>query len=128
MSSIYVVEDDPLTASLLSTMLKQTYEAEVMVFDDGQTALAACRKKFPDILILDYQLPGMTGIEIYNQLQQHLPTETLVIMASAIDDGIQVLKFIQQGIRNYVIKDDRLHQSIVDIITEEGPKFIKRRA
>lgn len=127
MSSIYIVEDDPLTASVLSTMLRNTYEAEVTVFDDGQSGLKACKEKYPDILIVDYQLPGMTGIEVYTELQHYLPEETLVIMASAIDDGTMVLKFIQQGIRNYVIKDENLHQSIIDIITEEGPKSIRRR-
>ncbi|NBP68835.1 MAG: response regulator [Cytophagia bacterium] len=127
MTSIYLVEDDPLTASVVSTMLRNTYEAEVTVFDDGQSALIACKKKYPDILIVDYQLPGMTGIEVYTQLQPQLPEETLVIMASAIDDGTMVLKFIQQGIRNYVIKDENLHQSIIDVITEEGPKSIRKR-
>jgi CheY-like chemotaxis protein len=127
MTSIYLVEDDPLTASVVSTMLRNTYEAEVTVFDDGQSALIACKKKYPDILIVDYQLPGMTGIEVYAQLQPRLPEETLVIMASAIDDGTMVLKFIQQGIRNYVIKDENLHQSIIDVITEEGPKSIRKR-
>jgi CheY-like chemotaxis protein len=127
MTSIYLVEDDPLTASVVSTMLRNTYEAEVTVFDDGQSALIACKKKYPDILIVDYQLPGMTGIEVYTQLQPQLPEETLVIMASAIDDGTMVLKFIQQGIRNYVIKDENLHQSIIDVIAEEGPKSIIKR-
>ncbi|GCC53186.1 hypothetical protein SanaruYs_34290 [Chryseotalea sanaruensis] len=127
MRRIYIVEDDPLTASVLSTTLKKMYEAEVSVFDDGLTALAACRKNYPDILILDYQLPGMTGIELYGQLQHHLPADTLVIMASAIDDGIQVLKFIQQGIRNYVIKDENLIQSIRQIISDELPLLQERK-
>lgn len=127
MKSIYVVEDDPLTASVLSTTLKSTYEAEVTVYDDAYTALAACRKKFPDILIVDYQLPGMSGIELYGELQHQLPEETLVIMASAIDDGAMVLKFIQKGIRNYVIKDENLFPSIRQIISEELPLMPERK-
>lgn len=127
MTRIYIVEDDPFTASLLSTMLKKTYEAEISVFDDGSTAASACLKSYPDILIVDYQLPGMSGLELFSKLKNDLPADTLVIMASAIDDGTMVLKFIQQGIRNYVIKDENFIQSIKDIITEEGPKFIEKK-
>ena len=92
---------------------------EVTAFDEGIKALDACRKQLPDVLIIDYQLPGMTGIDLFDALKPTLRESTLVIMASAIDDGTLVLKFIQKGIRNYVMKDDNLLKSIQDIISEE---------
>lgn len=118
---IYVVEDDPLTSSLICTTLKKTMKnIETVAFDEAPKALEACRKQIPDILIIDYQLPGMTGIELFDALKPTLPESTLVIMASAIDDGQLVLKFIQKGIRNYVMKDSNLMKSIQDIIEEES--------
>jgi CheY-like chemotaxis protein len=116
---IYVVEDDPLTSSLICTMLGKNPTMEVIPFDDGPQALGACRKQIPDVLIIDYQLPGMTGIDLFDALKADLPESTVVIMASAIDDGTMVLKFIQKGIRNYVMKDSNLVKSIQDIIEEE---------
>jgi CheY-like chemotaxis protein len=116
---IYVVEDDPLTSSLICTMLGKRANTEAIAFDDGTSALEACRKQLPDVLIIDYNLPGMTGIELFDALKPQLPESTVVIMASAIDDGTMVLKFIQKGIRNYVMKDDNLLKSIDDILAEE---------
>lgn len=116
---IYVVEDDPLTSSLISTTLKKRPSTEVFTFDDGAKALEACRKQFPDVLVIDYQLPGMTGIELFDALKDHITPSTVVIMASAQDDGAMVLKFIQKGIRNYVAKDGNFIQSIRETIDEE---------
>lgn len=118
---IYVVEDDPLTSSLICTTLRTTMEnVEVVAFDEGQAAWEACRKQVPGILIIDYHLPGMTGIELFDAVKDSLPASTLVIMESAVDDGQLVLKFIQKGIRNYVIKDANMMKSIQDIIDEEA--------
>lgn len=117
---IYVVEDDPLTSSLICTMLGKHPNMEAIPFDDGPQALEACRKQLPDVLVIDYQLPGMSGIELFDALKADLPESTIVIMASAIDDGTMVLKFIQKGIRNYVMKDSNLVKSILEIIEEES--------
>jgi DNA-binding NarL/FixJ family response regulator len=117
---IYVVEDDPLTSSLICTMLGKNPTMETIPFDDGTKALEACRKQFPDVLIIDYQLPGMTGIDLFDALKADLPESTIVIMASSIDDGTMVLKFIQKGIRNYVMKDSNLVKAIEEIIEEES--------
>jgi CheY-like chemotaxis protein len=101
-------------------MLGKNPNMETIPFDDGAQALEACRKQFPDVLIIDYQLPGMTGIDLFDALKADLPESTIVIMASAIDDGTMVLKFIQKGIRNYVMKDSNLVKSIEEIIEEES--------
>jgi DNA-binding NarL/FixJ family response regulator len=61
----------------------------------------------------------MTGIELFDAIKANLPESTVVIMASSIDDGSLVLKFIQKGIRNYVMKDANLLKSIQDILAEE---------
>jgi DNA-binding NarL/FixJ family response regulator len=115
---IYVVEDDPLTSSLLKTTLSKKPDTQVITFDDATQALSACGKQVPNVLIIDYQLPGMSGIELFDALKGGLPPSTLVIMASAIDDGAMVLQFIRKGIRNYVIKDENFIPSILETIDE----------
>jgi DNA-binding NarL/FixJ family response regulator len=119
LKTTYVIEDDPLTSSLICTMIRKYPNMEAIAFDDGIKALDACRKRLPDVLIIDYHLPGMTGIELFDAIKANLPESTVVIMASSIDDGSLVLKFIQKGIRNYVMKDANLLKSIQDILAEE---------
>jgi two-component system chemotaxis response regulator CheY len=101
-------------------MLRKKPNTEVLAFDDAAKALEVCRKQYPDVLIIDYQLPGMSGIELFDALKSNLPESTVVIMASAIDDGSRVLEFIRAGIRNYVIKDEDFIKSIQEIMEEEA--------
>jgi len=73
----------------------------------------------PDVLILDYKLPGMTGIELYEQVKDQLSSEVKVIMMSAIDDGNLVLDFIKKGVRDYVVKDEKVINTLTSIIEGE---------
>jgi len=69
----------------------------------------------PDVLIVDYNLPGLTGIEFYEKIKRTLKEEK-VIMLSALDDGNMVLSFIQKGVRDYVIKDENVIDSLKAIL------------
>ena len=71
------------------------------------------------MLILDYQLPGMTGIDLYEQVKDQLSSEVKVIMMSAIDDGNLVLDFIKKGVRDYVVKDEKVINTLISVIEGE---------
>ncbi|HZS76136.1 MAG TPA: response regulator [Ktedonobacteraceae bacterium] len=66
--TILVVEDDEGIGSfLVQAILQETpYEAELAT--DGFEAVQIYTELHPDLLILDYQLPGMNGIELYDRL------------------------------------------------------------
>jgi len=78
--------------------------------------LAVAQKTLPDALIVDYKLPGMDGVELYKVLQSQLKDENKYIIMSAIEDGNMVLNFIKQGIRDYVIKDEHVLDSLIAIL------------
>jgi DNA-binding NarL/FixJ family response regulator len=71
------------------------------------------------VLILDYKLPGMTGIELYEQVKNQLSSKVKVIMMSATDDGNLVLDFIKKGVRDYVVKDEKVIKTLTSIIEGE---------
>jgi DNA-binding NarL/FixJ family response regulator len=70
----------------------------------------------PDVLIIDYNLPGMSGIELYDEVKNRLHPDVKVIMMSAIDDGNLVLEFIRKGVRDYVVKDEKVIQTLKSVI------------
>ena len=67
-------------------------------------------------MIIDYKLPGMSGIDMYEKIKNRLTDANKVIMLSALDDGPMVLSFIQKGVRDYVIKDENVIESLVAIL------------
>ena len=74
-------------------------------------------------MIIDYKLPGLSGIELYEKIKSKITDHNKVIMLSAIDDGIMVLNFIQKGVRDYVIKDENVIGSLQAIISGDDENY-----
>lgn len=114
--SLYIVEDDEIYAQFLKANFKN--EFNVFTFITAEDCLEALKGKTPDVMILDYNLPGMSGIELYELLKTTY-LKAKFIMMSSIDDGAQVLEFIKKGVNDYVVKDDNVITSLKSVIEGE---------
>ena len=115
--TIYLVEDDTIYADFIRKSLAKNSTYSITWFPSAEDCLETVTKNgIPDALVLDYKLPGMAGIELYEKLQDQLPDEYKCIIMSSIDDGNLVLSFIKRGVRDYVIKDDNVIESLVAIL------------
>lgn len=83
MLNIYIAEDEPLAFAKLKLFLQQTGEATLIRhFDNGVALLAALdTEAAPDLLFLDIQMPGMTGMEVLERLTGNFP----IIITSAYE-------------------------------------------
>lgn len=86
MPTLLVVEDEPSLLELLMQLLEEDEHYHVLPARSAERALfiAAAEERPPHLLLLDYLLPGMSGLELYDRLHalpgfQHVPA----IMASA---------------------------------------------
>jgi DNA-binding response OmpR family regulator len=113
---IFLVEDDSIYAEFITRALAQNPEYKVSAFDSAEKALAAINGTMPDAMIIDYKLPGLSGIDFYEKVKSRITNVSKVIMLSAIDDGKMVLSFIQKGVRDYVIKDENVIESLRAIL------------
>lgn len=113
---IYVVEDDPIYSEFIRRSLLKNPDYKVSTFLSAEDALIAIEKEFPEALIIDYKLPSMSGIELYDKIKDKVNDDHKIIMMSAIDDGNLVLSFIKQGVRDYVIKDESVIDSLEAIL------------
>jgi len=67
--AVLIVDDEPLARSGLRKLVEKTAEWEVVAdAANGMAALAALREHSPDLMLLDVQMPGMTGIQMLEQL------------------------------------------------------------
>lgn len=81
---IFVVEDDAEIGEVITSTIQEMTSYRAILFTDGFQALKAVRTLIPHLFLLDYMLPGMNGIELYDKLHeagelQHIP----VLMMSA---------------------------------------------
>lgn len=114
---IYLIEDDPIYAEFIAKALKNEPTNELKVFSTGEDCLKSLSTSLPDVMIIDYRLPGMTGIDLYEKIKPRITDKNKVILLSSMDDGNMVLSFIQRGVRDYVIKDENVIDSLTSILS-----------
>ncbi len=88
--TVFIVEDDEAIGELLVEVIEQETSYQAVLASDGFQALKMLRTVKPDVLILDYGLPGMNGLEFYDTIHaakalKHLP----VLIVSAETARIQ---------------------------------------
>jgi two-component system, NarL family, nitrate/nitrite response regulator NarL len=112
---VVVVDDHPFFRDGLSRGLRESgYLRVVGEAGTGPDGLELIRELRPDVAVLDYQLPGLTGLEIVHAIvRDQLPTRSL--MLSAITEGALVFQALQEGANGYLSKDAR-RAEIVDAV------------
>ncbi len=119
---IFIVEDDLEYAEFIKANLRRKYK--IYSFSNAEDCLVSLKSIVPDVLVLDYYLPGMTGIDLYEKVKDDLPDEVKVVVLSSMDDGKLVLDFIKKGIRDYIVKDDNVIESLLAIIEGDEDKYL----
>lgn len=122
--NIYLIEDDEIYAEFIKKSLAQNASYTIKHFQSAEDALASINGKLPDVMVVDYKLPGMSGIDLYEKIKSRITDSNKIILLSAIDDGNMVLSFIQRGVRDYVIKDENVIESLVAILEGREDDFL----
>jgi phosphate regulon transcriptional regulator PhoB len=114
-SKIFVVEDDPDIAELLQFNLdKEGYEVKIEA--DGEKAYDMILNKVPDLLILDLNLPGLSGIEICKYLRENARTKSLpIMMLTARTQEIDKIIGFEIGADDYITKPFSVREVIARI-------------
>jgi len=101
---ILVVEDDEALAELLRYNLDaQGYEVEtIMRGDEADTRI---RERMPDLVVLDWMLPGLSGIELCRRLRAQAETSRLpIIMLTARGEESEKVRGLATGADDYIVK------------------------
>lgn len=112
---IYVVEDNKLYNSLVVKHLNNNGFKNVFPFLSGEESLISLLVQKPDIVIQDYYLEGMNGIDVMKKLKAKYP-EAEFIFLSAQENMEVTIKTMKHGAFDYVIKDEAAMEKLVDRI------------
>jgi two-component system phosphate regulon response regulator PhoB len=101
---ILVVEDEDSLATLLQYNLeKEGYS--VRVASDGEEALLLVDERLPDLIVLDWMLPKVSGIEVCRRLRQRPETKNApIIMLTARGEETDRIRGLDTGADDYVVK------------------------
>jgi DNA-binding response OmpR family regulator len=98
---ILVVDDEETYMRIVTTLLEQEGH-RVVPAPDGDTALAAIDRQPPDLIVLDLELPGMSGMELLNRLRPQVDVPIIVVSGHEAESE-RVLAF-DLGADDYVVK------------------------
>ena len=103
-ASILIVEDEPAIHQLLA----YNFEAEgfrARVVETGEEVHAAITQEMPDLVLLDWMLPGLSGIEVCRLIRARAETQKLpIIMLTARGEEAERVRGLATGADDYIVK------------------------
>ncbi len=108
--SIAIIEDDQEIGNLLERYLKKEKEfSEVKWYGSVESFLNRNVKQFPDVVLMDIELPGMSGIEGIRLLKEDHP-DTDFIVLTIYNDTDKIFKSLCAGASGYLVKNTPLEK------------------
>lgn len=122
--TVLLVEDEPAQREVLSYNL----EAEglrVVACDNGEDALLLVEEELPDLIVLDWMMPHLSGIEVCRRLKSRKDTRAIpIIMLSARSEEVDRVRGLETGADDYVIKP----YSVMELMARVRAQLRRNRA
>lgn len=101
--TVLLVDDDSMMRSVLKIILKSEGYREIDEASNGEEAIAQCLRLRPDLVLLDINMPKMTGLQALEGIRQASPTSR-VLMVSAESTLDKVDEALKKGAAGFVVK------------------------
>jgi two-component system response regulator HydG len=110
---VLVADDEPSARSGMASLLKDE-GFEVVLAEDGPSALARFQETGPDILVTDLRMPGMDGIELMRRVRE-LDQDVIAVLVTAYADVETAVRAMQEGAEHYLTKPIQLDELLLVI-------------
>jgi diguanylate cyclase (GGDEF)-like protein len=102
---IAIIDDEPFTLRILERQISEIPGLTVVKFEDPEAAIAWCQEDAPDLVLVDYVMPKLDGIEVIRRLRglpdfEHTP----IIMLTGMKDRALLLKALEHGANDFLRK------------------------
>jgi two-component system nitrate/nitrite response regulator NarL len=101
---ILLADDHPMIRAAIEVLLRDTAYEVVGMAGTGEAALAEIKQLRPDILLLDIQMPGGSGLEVLRQLRAEKSPVRVILLTAAVDDTA-LLEAKALKVRGIVLKN-----------------------
>jgi two-component system phosphate regulon response regulator PhoB len=104
MKTILIADDEAHLRLLVRKTLEED-DFHLLEAQDGKSALELALTEHPDLVILDWMMPGMTGVQVLEALREDPETTaTPVIMLTARSQKVDRNQVLRLGVRGYLVK------------------------
>lgn len=123
MQKVMVVDDEEVLRMLIVDTLEDLENVEIHTAENGLDALAKLASDHYNLVILDYMMPEMTGIEVLGQLDEEKKKATAILMLTAKAQDVDRIRAVDAGARYFMPKPFspmELLQVVEEILSDEG--------
>ena len=112
---VVLVDDHPVVRAGIRNLLENEHDIVVVgETSEGAEVLSLVKELSPDILLLDMELPGISGTEVARQLQE-AEVHVHILALSAYDDKQFIQGLLSSGAAGYLVKDE-VPEAIIDAV------------
>lgn len=111
-NSVVIADDHLMFREGLKTVLEDEGFQVLAEAENGQEAIRLTRQHSPQVVVLDYSMPVLNGLDAAKEIQRQSP-HSLIVMLSMYDDETYALQALKCGIRGYVLK----HQAAAELVS-----------
>jgi len=128
--NVLIVDDSKIVRRVLTNTMQRFFEKEKISLklfeaEDGLIAMEQMKKEKVDIMLLDWNMPNMTGEEVVEAVRANKEwNKTRIIMATTEGSKASVLKMIKKGANGYMVKpfNEEAIFKTMHTITDRMPK------
>jgi two-component system phosphate regulon response regulator PhoB len=128
LARILVVEDEPAIAELIAVNLRHGGFVPVLA-EDGVAAQRAVDETLPDAILLDWMLPGQSGLQLARQWRKDARTKTIpILMLTARTDEVDRVAGLDAGADDYISKPFSTQEMLARIravLRRRAPELVK---
>ena len=111
---IFIVEDEPFFANLINYDLEANYYKGIKVFFTGEECIENLHLK-PKVVILDHSLPGMSGLEVLQQIKTFDPNIHVVFLSGQTGADVAIGAF-KMGAHDFIVKNENSFEEVRGIL------------
>lgn len=103
--NVLVVDDAATMRRIVRSLLRELGIKNVREAEDGEMAFEDLKRQKADLVVSDWAMPKMTGIELLRAIRQDENLkETPVLMVTAESKKENIMEAVQAGVNNYIVK------------------------
>lgn len=121
-----VIDDDPIITKVVSRVLVKRLQMDVREANSAREALTLIEQEIPDIIIIDYMMPIMTGKDLITLLKADDRFKSIpIIVLSALSDPEIIKDILELKVDDYILKPvspQTIHERVVKVLKQSREK------